>query len=801
MDLPDLPISEALPALLGEIDAAGMAVLQAPPGAGKTTIVPLALAESGLVAGKIVMLEPRRLAARTAAERMAETLDERPGGRIGYRIRGETRVSPATQVEVVTEGILTRMLQSDPDLPGIGAVIFDEFHERSLNADLGLALAIEARAALRPDLKLLVMSATLDAGPVARMMDAPIVTSDGRAFPVETIWIDRPPPPSAAFEETATRLVLRALDGTEGGVLVFLPGAKEIGRVAKRLQNAVGSDVHIQPLYGALPFARQRAAIQPLARGRKLVLATAIAETSLTIQDIRVVVDCGQARRARFDPGSAMSRLVTERVTLAEAAQRRGRAGRVAPGWCYRMWPKAAEGGLAAFPAPEIEIGDLTGLALELALWGAEPDQLAFVTPPSAARLAAARDLLRDLGALDADGRITKHGAAIAKMPLHPRLGHMLAQGGSGAAGLAALLSDRDQMRGAGVDLTKRKILLGAGGSAALQGEARRLARLAGPDRRLGWPELAALAYPDRIGRRRPGDQARYVLSGGRGAVMDDGDDLAAAPIIAVTDIDGTGREARIRQAVAISEAGLRSVAADRIDRDRRCEWSRRDRRILAVEAERLGAVVLAERVWADAPPDALAGAALDGFRDLGLTFSAACATLRARVEWLRRARQDMPDMSDEWLTGHLDDWLLPHLSPVPKSEAAIRSFDLYPALQSLLNWQQAELLRRDAPARFRAPTGRSVAIDYGGEAPEIAIRLQEMFGLTVHPILAGQRLRITLLSPAGRPVQTTADLPRFWENSYADVRKDMRGRYPKHVWPEDPAAAPPTTRAKPRGA
>ncbi len=801
MTPPDLPISDVLPALMEAVKATGKAVLQAPPGAGKTTVVPLALLDSGLVAGRIIMLEPRRLAARAAAERMASTLGQKPGQTVGYRIRGDVKSGAETRIEVVTEGILTRIIQSDPDLPGIGAVIFDEFHERSLNADLGLALTLELREALRPDLTLIIMSATLDAQPVADMIGAPTITSDGRAFPVETRWLDRPAPANERMEDTATGLILTALAETEGGVLVFLPGEGEIRRVADRLADKIPADVVIQPLFGAMPFAQQRAAIQPLDKGRKLVLATAIAETSLTIQDVRVVVDCGLSRRARFDHGTGMSRLVTERVTRAEAEQRRGRAGRVAPGWCYRMWTRAAEGGLAPFPPPEIEVGDLSGLVLDVALWGGQASDMAFVTPPSQAGLDGAKRLLTDLGALDDAGRITEHGRALAALPVHPRLAHMLARGGKGAAGLAAILSERLPILPEGVDLLATKRLLSTPGHPTISNLFKRLDKLASPDAGLSWAELVATAYPDRVGKRRPGDDPRYVLSGGRGAVMDAGDALAGAQLIVVTDIDDKGREGRIRRAIAVTESELENVMADRIMWVSDCRWSKRDGRVLATEQRRLGAVVLAERVWKSAPPEALARAALDGFRDLGLTFSRAADNLRKRVAFLRASGVEMPDMTDQGLIDGIESWLLPNLDPPPRNAQEIKGFDLLPALRSMLDWTQTDQLNRLAPPRYTAPTGRAVTVDYAGDLPEIEIRLQEMFGQTSHPIVAGQPLRLTLLSPAGRPLQTTADLPGFWANSYADVRKDMRGRYPKHPWPEDPASAAPTTRAKPRKA
>ncbi len=804
-----LPIDEALPALREALGQRGQAVLQAPPGAGKTTRVPLDLFASGLVSGRIVMLEPRRLAARASAERMAETLGEAVGQTVGYRIRGEAKVSAATRIEVVTEGILTRMLQSDPELSGIGAVIFDEFHERSLNADLGLALCLEVRAALRPDLLLLVMSATLDADPVARLMgDAPVVTSAGRAFPVETRWLPRPVDASLRFEGAVTGLVLQALEETaKGGILVFLPGEGEIRRVEAALSGRVPPSVTIRPLFGAMEFAAQRAALAPATSGRKIVLATSIAETSLTLPDIRVVVDAGRARRARFDAASGMSRLVTERVTKAEAEQRRGRAGRVAEGTCYRMWTKGEEGGLSPHPPAEIEAADLTALALELALWGSA--DLPFLTPPHPGVLAEARALLAGLGALDDTGRITPHGRQLAALPLHPRLAHMLAVAGPAAAPLAALLAERDPLRGAPPDLTLRLKAVDRPPPEAhrptidrIRDEARRLAKAAGPARAdLSTAQMAALAYPDRIGLRRKGDAPRWVLSGGKGAAMAAGTPLAAARLIVATDLDGDQREATIRQAIAITEAELRTLFSDQIHWHDLCEWSRREGRVLARKQERFGALVLDDRIWPDAPPEAMARAALDGLRQIGLPFTPAARRLRARIELARGGGSDWPDCTDAALLATLEDWLLPHLKS-PRTEADLRALDVTEALRARLTWDQSQTLDQLAPSHFETPLGRRVPIDYDGETPSIEVRLQEMFGVTRHPTVGANRLplRITLLSPGQRPVQVTMDLPRFWATSYADVRKDMRGQYPRHPWPEDPTEAEPTLRAKPRG-
>ncbi len=798
----DLPITDILDDITAALGRAGRAVVQAPPGAGKTTMVPLHLLPH--VEGKIVMLEPRCLAARHAAERIASLHGTAPGDVVGYRMRGVSKTSRNTRIEVVTEGILTRMLQSDPDLPGIGLVIFDEFHERSLVADLGLALCLEVAGALRDDLKLLVMSATLDAAPVAELIDAPILTSEGRSFPVDTRWLDTPMGPGR-WEPAFHDLVSRAASETTGGILCFLPGAPEIRRAEAALKGRVGPDVQIMPLYGAMPFDAQRRATSPLAKGRKLVLATSIAETSLTLPDIEVVVDAGRARRARFDPGSGMSQLVTERASRAEATQRAGRAGRVAPGVAYRLWAKGEEGALPAFPPAEIETADLAPLALELAAWGAAPNDLAFLTQPHAGSYAEAQGLLRMLGALDGAARITEHGKALAALPLHPRLGHMLLTAGAQAAPLAALLSDRDPLQGRGADLALRLTALkGRERTPALESirkEAKRLATLARKSAQepLEPGEMAALAYPDRIGLRRKGDAPRYLLSGGKGAEFSDGDDMGGLRLIVATDLDGDGRSARIRQAAPISESGLRALFEGQIAWHHDCAWSRRESRVVARAQERLGAIALKDQIWKDAPPDAIAAGFLDGVRVLGLPTSRAAERFRARLALARAAGADLPDLSDTALMDGLADWLLPHVSGL-KTQADWKQFDPLAALRAMLDYGQTQLLDRTVPGKFRTPLGREIAVDYSGETPQIEVRLQEMFGTTRHPTVAGQPLKVTLLSPAGKPVQTTMDIPGFWTSSYADVRKDMRGRYPKHPWPEDPTQADPTLRAKPRG-
>ena len=806
-----LPIEDALPALLEALRQRGRAVLQAPPGAGKTTRVPLAMLEANLCKGRILMLEPRRLAARAAAERMAETLGEPAGERVGYRMRGATNCSPKTRIEVVTEGILTRMLQSDPELTGIDAVIFDEFHERSLNADLGLALCLEIANILREDLMLLVMSATLEAAPVAALMgDAPVITSQGRSFPVDLRWLNKPVAKSIRFETALADLVVQAAHDTEGGLLVFLPGEGEIRRVETLLKPRLGPEFRLQTLYGAMPFADQRAAIQPDLKARKVVLATAIAETSLTIEDIRVVVDGGRARRARFDAGSGMSRLVTEKVTRAEATQRAGRAGRVTEGVAYRLWARGEEGGLQAYPPAEIEAADLAPLALELALWGSAAETLPFLTQPNKGSLSEAQSLLQLLGVLEDDGRMTSHGRKIAALPLHPRLAHMLGLAGPQGAMLAALLADRDPLaRSAPVDLSLRMEALvdfkhytahrpdaaNRGTVDRIQQEARRLEHSVRSTKSapMTLAEMAALAYPDRIGCRRPGEAARFILSGGKGAVLDDHDPLASQRLIVATDLDGNPREARIRQAVALSNREMRGLFADQLVWFDRCHWSRRDRRVIARQQEMLGAAIVDDRIWKDVPAPEIARAMLDGVRDLGLSPSPAAQRFIARVAL---GGTDMPELTGPALMNSLESWLLPHLSGV-KTMDDWKRFDLLPALRGMLNWTQMSTLDRTVPALFKTPMGRQTAIDYSGEHPEIALRLQELFGQTSHPMVGQTPLRVTLLSPAGRSLQTTMDLPGFWASSYLDVRKDMRGRYPRHPWPEDPTKADPTLRVK----
>ncbi len=800
----ELPIEHVIPDLIKALEAQGKAVLVAPPGAGKTTRVPLALMDAGLARGRIIMLEPRRLAARGAAERMAETLGEAVGQTVGYRMRGASKVSKSTRIEVVTEGILTRMLQADPELSGIGILIFDEIHERSLNADLGLALAAEVRSALRPDLILLPMSATLDPDGIASTLGgAPVIRSEGRTFPVETRWLDRPLPPNTRLENAVAETVQTALAETSGDVLVFLPGEGDIRRVAARLDATLSEAVRLHTLFGAMSFDAQRAAIRPDPKNRKVVLATSIAETSLTIEGVRVVVDAGRARRSRFDAGSGMARLVTEKVSRAEADQRRGRAGRTAPGVAYRLWTKGEEGGLPPFPPPEIETADLTGFALDLAAWGLRsPGDLGLPSQPPRRPFLEAQELLQKLGALAADCTITDLGRSMARLPVHPRLAKMLLAHGASAAPIAALLSARDPMRNQGSDLRLRLQALDTTRSPAIKqirDEARRLS--AGlSDRPPSSPEeMLAAAYPDRIAMRRAGDAARFLLSGGTGAAMTTDDALAGSRFLVVADTDGAKPEPMIRLALPLAERQIREIFSEQIETLETCEWSSRDKAVRARRQDRLGALVLSEARWANAPQQSLAAAMLDGLRQEGLSFSGKAATFLKRARLAAGSGLDLPSVDEDELLAKAEDWLLPFLSGI-RSLADWKAFDASEALKSHFGWQATQAIDQVAPPHWTTPLGRKIVVDYDGDVPGISLRLQELFGQTTHPSVAGQPLRLSLLSPAGRPVQVTMDLPGFWQNSYADVRKDMRGRYPKHPWPEDPTKADPTLRAKPKG-
>ncbi|HEV8015185.1 MAG TPA: ATP-dependent helicase HrpB [Stellaceae bacterium] len=829
-----LPIGAALPELARALERAGAVVLEAPPGAGKTTLVPLALLDTAWLGGrKIVMLEPRRLAARAAARRMAQMLGEEVGATVGFRTRLETRVSGKTRVEVITEGILPRMLASDPALEGVGIVIFDEYHERSLDADLGLALTLETKRYLREDLRLLVMSATLDGERIAALIDAPRITSAGRSFPVELRYLDRPP--QNRFEAGVTSAIRGALDDEGGSILVFLPGGAEIRRVERSLGDC-GAGVIVAPLYGDLPPAAQDAALAPAPPGqRRIVLATSIAETSLTIEGIRVVIDGGLARGPRFDPASGMTRLVTNRVSQAAAAQRAGRAGRLAPGIAYRLWPEREQPLLAAYAPPEIREADLAPLLLTLAASGtSDPASLAWLDPPPAAAHAQARTLLRGLGALADDGRITQEGQAMAALPLHPRLAHMALRAkarGQGrlAAAIAALLMERDVVRAApqarDADLRLRVELL-AERPSLRDGAARDLppgltldrgglqrARDAGRQiaRQLGLRDdesvdaadtgsVLALAYPDRIAQSR-GVVGQFRLAGGGGAELPASDLLAREEFLAVAELDGERKTARIFLAAPLSRAAIDEDFVDRIVTSDSIAWDAASESVLARRRRVLDALVLDDHPLRDAPQEQIAAALLGGIRALGLEvlpWSREPESLRRRVEFLRRTLgAPWPDFSDAALLATLDDWLAPYLTGMTR-RAQFGNIDLVAALSAPLDYAQRRALDALAPSHVAVPSGSRIAVDYGaGDVPVLAVKLQEMFGATSTPAIAGGKVPLVLhlLSPAGRPLQVTRDLAGFWRNSYPQIRGEMRGRYPKHPWPDDPLDAKPTAK------
>ncbi len=823
-DWPRLPVDAVLPALAAALAGTPRAVLVAPPGAGKTTRVPLALLGAPWLDGRrILMLEPRRIAARAAAGQMARLLGEPVGATVGYRTRFDSRIGPATRIEIVTEGILTRMVQDDPELADVGAVVFDEFHERSLAGDLGLALVLDVAGALRPDLRLLVMSATLDAARVADLLDgAPVIESAGRSFPVETVW--RPPAAgrqgaAPRIEDSVARAVREALAAEEGSLLVFLPGGREIREVAARL-GGLGPAVEILPLHGDLPPAAQDAAIRPAPAGkRKVVLSTNVAETSVTIDGVRVVIDSGLARAPRFDPRTGMSRLETVRISRAEADQRRGRAGRTAPGVCWRLWAREAEGAMPLFATPEILATDLAPLALELAVWGADPATLRWLDPPPPAAHAEALSLLRALGAVDADGRATAHGRRLARLPAHPRLAHMLVEAerfgrGGLAAALAALLDGRRPAEAGGTDLRRAVEVLRADPAlAATRRVAEELHRRAGRTGRLEKEAIAAgeagavlaLAYPDRVAQRRPGGNGAYRLSSGRGAVLPPGDPLADEPFLVVADIDDRGRDGRIRAAAPIEGAKIETLFADRIETVERVAWDDAAGGVVARRERRFGALLLEEGPIERPDPGVVAAAVIDGLRAVGLgpVWSEAAEALRARVVFARRLEGEAwPDWSDAALLASLPDWLGAALSGV-RRRADLAAVDAARALAAALGRERMRALDLLAPAAVTVPSGRQHSIDYSDPAaPVLPVRLQEMFGAASAPRIGGGRVPLTLhlLSPAGRPLQVTRDLGAFWSGSYAAVRREMRGRYPKHPWPENPLEAPPTARAKPRG-
>jgi len=838
-----LPIDDALPRLVAALNAGTRAVLVAPPGAGKTTRVPLALLDEPFAAtGKIVVLEPRRLAARAAAARMASTLGETVGETIGLRVRLQSLVSARTRIEVVTEGVFARMILDDPGLDGIAAVLFDEFHERSLDADLGLALALDAQEGLREALRILVMSATLDGARVASLMPgAALIESEGRAFPVETRYIGRDP--AARIEDQVARAILGALADDGGSILVFLPGQGEILRVAALLEERVRDpNVDVAPLYGAMDARAQDRAVAPAPKGRrKIVLATSIAETSLTIEGVRVVVDSGLMRVPRYEPDVGLTRLETVRVSRANADQRRGRAGRVEPGVCYRLWEEAGTGGLAPFAQPEILAADLAGLALDLAVWGvADPSLLRFLDPPPRAAFKEARALLASLGALDGEGKVTDEGKAIAGLALPPRLARMVvdaARAGEArlAAELAVVLTERG-LGGDAVDLTRRLEAFRRDGSPRAD-DARRLARNLASRAVALTPALSrerergrapfsrsrekvstkptdegvsrvgqwlAAAFPDRIAMARA-KRGEFLMANGRAATVEPHDPLAGEDYLAIGEIVGRAAAARVVAAAPLTLADIEAVAGAEIETREETAFDRASASLRARRRRRLGALTLAEGALSPPADERSAFALARGVLDLGvarLPWTKPLAQWRGRVNFLRRAEGDAwPDLADAALSAS-PDWLAPYLLGKTRLDE-FSSDELGQALHALLPYDLVRRLEAEAPSHYVAPTGTAAPVDYEAEGgPSVALRVQELFGLSVHPSLAGGRVPLTLhlLSPAHRPIQITRDLPGFWKGSWAGVRADLRGRYPRHSWPEDPASAAPTTRAKPRG-
>ncbi|AGZ33457.1 MAG: ATP-dependent helicase HrpB [Pseudomonas sp.] len=838
-----LPIDAVLPALRRALENRDEAVLEAPPGAGKTTRVPLALLDEPWLAGQtILMLEPRRLAARAAAERLASELGEKVGETVGYRIRLDSKVGPHTRIEVVTEGILARRLQADPALDGVGLLIFDEFHERSLDADLALALSLNGRELLRdePPLKILLMSATLEGERLSRLLDdAPVVSSEGRMHPVDIHW-GRPFQPGEFIEPRVVDSVLQALADQTGSLLVFLPGQAEIRRVNQSLRDALGErpEILLCPLHGELDLNAQRAAIDPAPKGqRKVVLATNIAETSLTIDGVRVVIDAGLARVPRFDPGSGMTRLDTQRISRASATQRAGRAGRLEPGVCYRLWSEAQHDQLAAHGSAEILQADLAGLALQLARWGVEPGQLRWLDQPPTAAFAQARDLLARLGAFKPGSRdhLSEHGQAMAELPAHPRIAHLLLRGQSlgladMACDVAALLGERDIQRGAGADLHSRLALVSGEAKAGRDSQggvqrARQLARqyrgllrgkaaaaVTDPDHPRWLGALLALAYPDRVAQQRREGGAEYRLANGRAALFAEVDALMKCPWLVIADLGSRQgqREERIYLAAEFDPALLDGVLAEQVDVLDILDWDERENVLRAERQRKVGELVLSREPLPGLDEEARTKALLGLVRRKGLNLLTWTPELRqwqARIALLRQldlaqdGQSEWPDLSDEALLASLDVWLQPYLGNVSRL-SHFAALDVSSILRNLLPWPLPQRLDELAPQSLTVPSGSNIRLDYSEYPPILAVRLQELFGLADTPRLAQGRLQVKLhlLSPARRPVQVTQDLANFWRTTYAEVKKDLKGRYPKHYWPDDPLVAEATARAKPRG-
>jgi len=817
-----LPIDEVLDELTGALRSGRNAVLVAPPGAGKTTRVPLALLDGAWRGDKrILVLEPRRLAARSAAMRMASELGEALGDRVGLRVRLGSQIGPKTRIEVITEGIFTRMILDDPELASVAAVLFDEFHERSLDADLGLALALDAQRNFNPDLRIVVMSATLDGARVAGLLDdAPVIRSEGRSFPVETRYRGRDP--SKRIEDEVVACVQYALAHDEGSILVFLPGQGEIIRTANRLQELIKNPaILVAPLYGAMDAAAQDLAVRPCPHNRrKIVLATSIAETSLTIEDVRIVIDCGLSRVPRYEPDIGMTRLETVRVSRAAADQRRGRAGRTAPGIAYRLWEEAAQGALEPFQTPEIMAADLSSLVLDCAAWGEhDPRRLSMLDPPPLPALTEARLLLTALDALMDDGRLTGIGAKIRALPLPPRLGRMIISAQeqdnvSMAVEIAAVLTERG-LGGDGLDVAHRIEQFRRDRGSRAQ-DMRRLGdqwvRMVGgqvsrdrsPVERFEVGAVLALAFPDRIAKAR-GPVGTFLMANGRAASVPPHDGLAQCDYLAIAEVTGRASAARILAAAPLEMADIERVFAASIKRQERLVFEREALALRCRAVQTLGALTLSERMLPVPDSEAAALCLARGIAETGvacLPWSKHLKQWRDRVEFLRRVDPVWPDLSDDGLQADGAAWLVPHLRGIG-SVARLPADRLDQAVRDLLDWSLRKRLDQDAPTHFMAPTGQAHPIDYEAEeGPVLAIRVQELFGLTAHPTIAGGRLALVLhlLSPAHRPIQITRDLPGFWRGSWAAVKSEMKGRYPRHVWPDDPAAAMPTMRAKPRG-
>jgi ATP-dependent helicase HrpB len=814
-----LPIDVVLPDLGTALRTHSAAVLVAPPGAGKSTRVPLVLAaEPWAQNRKILVLTPRRLAARAAADRMARTIGETLGETVGYRVRFGSKTSSKTRIEVVTEGIFTRLLLDDPELNGIAAVAFDEFHERSLDADLGLALARDVQLGLRPDLKLLVMSATLDGARIATLLgEAPVITSEGRAFPVETRYVGRDP--RLPIETQVASTVARVLRSEPGSILVFLPGAAEIRRTAARLKDNISDpSIDIVPLFGALDADAQDRAIAPSEPGRrKTVLATSIAETSLTIEGVTTVVDCGLARVPRYEPDVGLTRLETVRVSRASADQRRGRAGRLGPGLCYRLWDEPQTASLEPFNRPEILSADLSSLLLDLAQWGVtDPEQLAFLDPPPKPALGEARALLRNLRAIDTDGRITEEGTRLRQLPLAPRLARMVVdatRAGEGrlAAEIAVILTERG-IGGDDVDLRHRLDSFRRDRSARAE-DARRMAQR--------WAStvgsqtlrsessagaLLALAYPDRIAKNRGGGGGSFLLANGRGGIADLASALATESFLVVAELAGTAAQSRIVLAAPIALSEIEAIFGNEVESREQVVFDSASLSLRGRRFRRLGAIVLAEQPLPVAPTGETARILSAGLAKIGLDHLPWTRTgkqWRDRVMFLRRAEgREWPDLSGEALVERADEWLEPVLAE-KTAIAEIHPEEIENALAAFLPFPLRRRLDAEAPTHLLVPSGSRIAIDYEAvEGPKASVRVQELFGLDRHPTIAAGRvpLVLELLSPANRPVQITRDLPGFWRGSYAAVRSEMKGRYPRHPWPDDPVTAPATRRAKPRG-